>query len=233
MKNTVGRKHIFKKSMTSRTAAVYFLYLSDSIFSDKSWKQVVGKWKMEPKKLGWQVWWLYEGAWWGRKAKMLRYHQLGSVLSGPINSKPTFFPHILLVQRRPWHDKKANRRDKGTIGAKTCLQKRFCPTSFEVQKIRFLIKSGLCLYSELCFLCGRGAHSQKSSENKLSENEKWSPKRLDGKYDGYMRGLDGAEKRKCCKTIGFCMLHLVVASGVGQVPKRSFWREIPLVRLAK
>ena len=159
----------------------YFLYLSDSIFSEKSWKQVVGKWKMEPEEVGWQVWWLYEGAWWGRKAKMLRYHQLGSVLSGPINSKPTFFPHILLVQRRPWHDKKANRRDKGTIGAKKCLQKRLCPTPFDVQKVIFLIKNWLWVYSELCFLCGRGAHFQKKYEKGLPESETWSQKRLDGK----------------------------------------------------
>ena len=142
----------------------FLLCLSDSRFSEQSWKQVVGNWKMEPKEVGWQVWWLYEGAWWGRKAKMLRYHQLGSVLSEPINSKPTFFPHILLVQRRPWHDKKANRRDKGTIAAKRCVQKRLCPTPLEVQKVRFLIKDGLCLYSELCFLCGRGAHFQKRNE---------------------------------------------------------------------
>ena len=128
---------------------------------------------------------------------MLRYHQLGSVLSGPINGKPTFSPHILLVQRRPWHDKKANRGDKGPIGAKKGHQKRLYPTPFEVQKVIFLIKDALCLYSELCFLCGRGAHFQKNREQKSSESEKWSQKRLDGKYDGYMRGLDGAEKRKC------------------------------------
>ena len=128
---------------------------------------------------------------------MLRYHQLGSVLSGHINSKPTLFPHILLVQRRPWHDKKANRRDERTIGAIKGFQKRLCPPPFEVPKVRLLIKNGLCLYSDLCFLCGRGAHVQKSSENKLSENEKWSQKRLDGKYDGYMRGPDGAEIRIC------------------------------------
>ena len=59
------------------------------------------------------------------------------------------------------------------------------------------IKNALCPYSELCFLCGRGAHFQKNREQKSSESEKWSQKRLDGKYDGYMRGLDGAEKRKC------------------------------------
>ena len=128
---------------------------------------------------------------------MLRYHQLGSVLSGPINSKPTFSPHILLVQRRPWHDKKANRRDKGTIGAKKGLQKRLYPNPFEVQKVIFLIKNALCPYSELCFLCGRGAHFQKNREKTSSESEKWSQRGLDGKYDGYMRGLDRTEKRKC------------------------------------
>ena len=43
----------------------------------------------------------------------------------------------------------------------------------------------------------RTAYFQKNREHKSSESEKWSQKRLDGKYDGYMKGLDGAEKRKC------------------------------------
>ena len=68
---------------------------------------------------------------------------------------------------------------------------------FEVQKVMFLIKNALCLYLELCFLQQRGVHFQKIHEKKWSESEKWSQKTLDGKYDGYMRGLDGAEKRKC------------------------------------
>ena len=68
---------------------------------------------------------------------------------------------------------------------------------FEVQKLRFLIKNALLLYSELCFLLQRGAHFQKNHETKWPESEKWSRKTLDGKFDGYMRGLDGAEKRKC------------------------------------
>ena len=63
---------------------------------------------------------------------------------------------------------------------------------FEVQKVRFLIKDALWLYSELCFLCRRGAHFQKIHEKKWLESEKWSRKALDGKCDGYMRGLDGA-----------------------------------------
>ena len=63
---------------------------------------------------------------------------------------------------------------------------------FEVQKVRFLIKNALWLYSELCFLCRRGAYFQKSHEKKLPESEKWSRKTLDGKCDGYVRGLGGA-----------------------------------------
>ena len=136
----------------------------DRIFR-KIMKKVIRNWKIEPKCVRWRVWCLYEGAWWGRKAKMLRYHRLGSVLSGPINSKPTFFPHILLAQRRPCHDKKGKRRDKGAIGAKKGLQKRLYPTLVEVQKVIFLIKNALCLYSELCLLCGRGTHFQKNDEN--------------------------------------------------------------------
>ena len=41
----------------------------------KIMKKVVRKWKMEPKDVRWQVWLLYEGAWWGRKAKMLAFHR--------------------------------------------------------------------------------------------------------------------------------------------------------------
>ena len=38
-------------------------------------KKVVEKWKMMPKELRWQVWWVYEGAWWGLKSKMLVFHR--------------------------------------------------------------------------------------------------------------------------------------------------------------
>ena len=68
---------------------------------------------------------------------------------------------------------------------------------FEVQKVICSIKNALWLYSELCFLCRRGAHFQKIYEKKWSESEKWSRKTLDGKCDGYMWGLGGAKKRKC------------------------------------
>ena len=68
---------------------------------------------------------------------------------------------------------------------------------FEVQKVRLLIKNVLWLYSELCFLCRRGAHFQKNNENKWSESEKCSRNALDGKCDRYTCGLGGAKKRKC------------------------------------
>ena len=45
---------------------------------------------------------------------------------------------------------------------------------FEVQKLRFLIKNALWLYSELWFLCRRGAHFQKVHEKRLPESETWS-----------------------------------------------------------
>ena len=77
------------------------------------------------------------------------------------------------------------------------------PDRFEVQKVRFLIKNALWLYSELCFLLQRGAHFQKNREKKLPGSEKWSRKTLDGKCGGYTRWLGGAEKRKCWFFIGF------------------------------
>ena len=39
-----------------------------------------------------------------------------------------------------------------------------------------------------------GSTFQKNRETKLPDSEKWSRKTLDGKCDGYARGLDGAEK---------------------------------------
>ena len=59
------------------------------------------------------------------------------------------------------------------------------------------IKNAVCPYSELCFLCGRGAHFQKIREKSGRKVKNGAKKRLDGKYDGYMRGLDGAEERNC------------------------------------
>ena len=58
-----------------------------------------------------------------------------------------------------------------------CLQERFQPSEserFDVKKVIFVIKNALWLYSELCFLCRRGAHFQKNHENKLPESETWS-----------------------------------------------------------
>ena len=76
-------------------------------------------------------------------------------------------------------------------------QKRLKLGRFDVEEMSCFFKHVLGRSSKLCFLCGRGAHFQKIREQKLPESEKWSQKTLDGKYDGYMRGLDGAEKRKC------------------------------------
>ena len=76
-------------------------------------------------------------------------------------------------------------------------QNRLYLDRFEVQKVRLLIKNASWLYSELCFLCRRGAHFQKNHEKKWSESKKLSRKALNGKCDGYMWGLAGAEKRNC------------------------------------
>ena len=63
---------------------------------------------------------------------------------------------------------------------------------FEVQKVRSFIKNALCLYLELCFLCGQGAQFQKNHENKWSESQKLSRKALDGKcVMGICGGLVG------------------------------------------
>ena len=55
-----------------------------------------------------------------------------------------------------------------------------------------------CSYIKNCASCVGGQHIfrkvMKKSRQKIKNGAK---KRLDGKYDGCMRGLDGAERRKC------------------------------------
>ena len=82
-------------------------------------------------------------------------------------------------------------------GAENHDQNRLKSSRFDIEKMRFFFKDALGRSSKLCFLCRRGGHFQNNRENKLPESEKWSQKTLDGKYDGYTMGLDGAEKRKC------------------------------------
>ena len=91
---------------------------------------------------------------------------------------------------------KEERDEQQSDRAENQYQNRLYLGRFEVQKVRCLIKNALCLYSELCFLCGQGGHFQKSYEKRWSESEKWSRKTLDGKCDGYLWGLGGAKKRK-------------------------------------
>ena len=92
---------------------------------------------------------------------------------------------------------KGERSDRQSDRAENRHQNRLYLGRSDVEKVRCLIKNALCLYLELCFLCGWGAQFQKIHEKKLPDNEKWSRKTLDGKCDGYMWGLGGAKKRKC------------------------------------
>ena len=87
---------------------------------------------------------------------------------------------------------KGERNEQQSDRAENQHQNGFDLGSCEVQKVIFLIKNALWLYSELCFLLQRGAQFQKNHEKKWLESEKWNRKSLDGKCDGYMRGLDGA-----------------------------------------
>ena len=152
---------------------------------------------MHPKNVRWRLWCLYVRAWWGWKAKMLRFHRIRSVLRGPINSKPTFLRHILPVQRRPRYDEKGNRRDKGAIGAKKGLQKRLYPTLLDVEKVICLVQNASYRFWKLCFLPQRGAHFCKNRENIWPESETCTQKTLDAEFDAYMCGLGVAGKWTC------------------------------------
>ena len=158
---------------------------------------------MHPKDLRWRVWCLYVGAWWGWKAKMLRYHRLWSVLSGPINSKPTFFPTYFAfpqkVPVRQEREPKQQRSDKSEKG----IQKRLYPTLFDVEKVNFLLQNASYRFWKLCFLPLRGAHFCKNGEKIWPESEKCTLKSLDGDFEASTCGPGGAKKWKCWNFIGF------------------------------
>ena len=69
---------------------------------------------------------------------------------------------------------KDQRTKQRTDRAENHHQNRLYLGLFDVEKMRFFVKNALWLYSELCFLCRRGAHFQKVHEKMLPESEKWS-----------------------------------------------------------
>ena len=151
------------KNASCRFGELCFLLRQEAHFC-KTCENYGRKVKNAPKKLRWRVWCLCVRAWWGRKVKILRIHRLRSVLSGPVNSKPTLLRRILLLQRGPRYDEKGNRRDKGAIGAKKCLRKRLYPTLFDVEKVDLLLQNAWYRFWKLCFLLGQEAHVCKNDE---------------------------------------------------------------------
>ena len=69
---------------------------------------------------------------------------------------------------------KGERSERQSDKTENHHQNRLYLGLFDVEKMRFFIKNALWLYSELCFLCRRGAHFQKVHEKMLPESEKWS-----------------------------------------------------------
>ena len=69
---------------------------------------------------------------------------------------------------------KGERSERQSDKTENHHQNRLYLSLFDVEKVRFFIKNALWLYSELCFLCRRGAHFQKVHEKMLPESEKWS-----------------------------------------------------------
>ena len=59
---------------------------------------------------------------------------------------------------------KGERGEEQSNRAENHHQNRSYLGRFEVEKVRVLIKSAPWLYSELCFLCRRGAHFQTNYE---------------------------------------------------------------------
>ena len=84
---------------------------------------------MMPKELRWQVWWVYEGAWWGLKSKMLVFYW--------------FYHYFLKGQGRPEY---ANRTE-------------FTPSrgGFEVRKWDFWLNMP-CVYIQKCVSHCSGEH---------------------------------------------------------------------------
>ena len=59
---------------------------------------------------------------------------------------------------------KGERTEQQTDRAEDHDQNGLYLSRFEVEKMKFLLSNALCLYLELCFLPGQGAHFQKNHE---------------------------------------------------------------------
>ena len=59
---------------------------------------------------------------------------------------------------------KGERSEQQSDRAENHHQSRLYLGRFDVEKMRFVIKNVLCRYSELCFLCLRGAHFYKKGD---------------------------------------------------------------------
>ena len=66
---------------------------------------------------------------------------------------------------------KGERSEQHSDRADNHHQNGFYLGRFEVPNVILSIKNVLWLYSELCFLCRRGAHFQKNHEKTWSESE--------------------------------------------------------------
>ena len=77
---------------------------------------------------------------------------------------------------------KGERNEQQSDRAENHHQHGLYLSRFEVEKLIYLIKNALWLYSELCFLPERGAQFHKIHETKWLESEKWSQNNV-----GYMK----------------------------------------------
>ena len=80
--------------------------------------------------------------------------------------------------------KKGERSEQQKDRAENHYENELNLDRFDVEKMRVFIEDSSRLYSELCFLCRRGANFQRNHEKKLLESEKWSQRNV-----GYIKIL--------------------------------------------
>ena len=160
---------------------------------------------MEPADARWRVWCLYEGAWWGRKTKIVMISSAWIRPKWAYKQQTHIFPTYVaspkeaLVRQESEPMRQRNDRSEQKGSSKEALSDLFSTS----QKWFLLVQNASSRFWKLCFLLGQGAHFGKNREKWWPKSEKCTPETLDGECGAYMCGLGGAKKRKCLFRIGF------------------------------
>ena len=120
---------------------------------------------------------------------------------------------------------KGERSERQSDKTENHHQNRLYLSLFDVEKVSFFIKNVLWLYSELCFLCRRGAHFRKKYEKKNGRKLKnGAEKPQMAHVKGICAGLVGPKSENVEKALVLLLLF------EGSKRPRVFYRRAPRVQ---